>query len=474
MKGKAPKEPKEPKALKRKSVKAKKTLKKPKTTKQTLKDVSSAISKSTTSDLDIVINGFYILENPLTQYILKYDKNQAFGEFQKLGHISGGYPYQEMNEYYDRLRAAYLVKNKILSDMNITEAPLSVKRAYSDFTRNITGYLVKQFAIHPKPSNAFTKIWEIYTKFPFLIPKSTKNINIFHICEAPGQMILATKRFISKKRRNIVNHEWFANSLNPYNPSNLEEYGSVFMDEYGIIKSNFKRWIWGADNTGDITKSANVRWYRKFISERMLPCNLIVGDGGLSTFTIEPIVLQKLDLAQAIMVVACSALGGNCVVKHFIPYIKRHEQTYGASGFFISFIYLYYLAFDELSLFKPYTSNPDSGEFYVVGRNFQGIPDKALDKLLEILDKFELSDALFPKDAIPDTFRIQIAKFIDDITRYNASTIEKQNMLLTCVKDKHDKILQDKFKCDSFLKPENLNEIQEPRFKKWIKMMEFE
>lgn len=358
--------------------------------------------------------------------------------------------------------------------MGIDRAPVNVRRAFEDFTRGINVYLVRNFNIHPEPSNAFVKIWEVYTIFPFLIPKNTASINIFHICEAPGQMILATKRFILKKRRNIKNHEWYANSLNPYNPDNLETYGNVFDDSYGVIKSNFKRWIWGADNTGDITSSKNIRWYRKFILERMPQCNLIVGDGGLSTFEIEPTILQKLDLSQALMVLACSSIRGHCVIKHFIPFIKRHDQTYGASGFFISFIYLYYLAFEEVSLFKPYTSNPDSGEFYVIGRNFQGIPDKVLEQLLKLLDKFELNDALFSKEIIPETFKLQIEGFLNDITKYMSSSIEKQNMLLTCVKDKLNLEIQEKFKCNTFLKPENLKKIQEPRYKKWVQMMDFE
>ena len=423
-----------------------------------------------------IISNFYNLENQINLALLKYyeDINSMKRSLQSIENIRGGYEYLEMNEYYDRIKSVYQVKEKLLVELEVKRAPDNVRRAFEDFTRGINIYLARHFNIHPEPSNAFTKIWEIYTLFPFLIPKNTASINIFHICEAPGQMILATKRFISKKRQNIKNHEWYANSLNPYNPQNLETYGNVFDDSYGVIKNNFKRWIWGADNTGDITRPANIRWYRKFIMERMPHCQLIIGDGGLSTFEIEPLILQKLDLSQVIMVLACSSIGGHCVIKHFIPFIKRHEETYGASGFFISFIYLYYLVFEEVSLFKPYTSNPDSSEFYVIGRNFQGISEKVIDKLLECVDRFEFNDALFSKDNIPKTFRIQITEFLNKITKYNSSSIEKQNMLLTCVKDKSDLELQEKFKCNTFLKPENLKKIQEPRYKKWVQMMEFE
>ena len=62
--------------------------------------------------------------------------------------------------------------------------------------------------------------------------------------------------------------------------------------------------------------------------------DLIIGDGGLST-GMEPLLLQKLDLAQLIMVLACSKVGGCCVIKHFTPYIKRHLDTFNASYFFV-------------------------------------------------------------------------------------------------------------------------------------------
>jgi hypothetical protein len=295
-----------------------------------------------------------------------------------------------------------------------------------------------------------------------------------HICEAPGQWIIATKYFISKKRQNIIKYDWRANSLNPYNVENMTRFGSnILADEYGLIKQNYGQWLWGADNTGDITRRRNVLWFRDYIdkwckSVKSIKSNklgLILGDGGLSPEN-EPILLQKLELAQVIMVAACSMLGGHCVIKHFTPFIVNKPETVEACGFFMSYIYVYYILFEEVSLFKPYSSDPSSGEFYVVGKNFRGCSDKLLEKLLSFQDKFKLNAALFKLEDIPDTFIKQINNFLDIMSRYNANNIDKQIMLLTCY---HEKTNQ----CQSLLDPVNLKKIQIPRFKKWIELFGF-
>ena len=210
--------------------------------------------------------------------------------------------------------------------------------------------------------------------------------------------------------------------------------------------------------------------------------DLMVGDGGLSTEE-DATLLQRLDLGQMVMVIACLSVGGHCVMKHFTPYIKRHTSTYQASGFFIGFLFMYYLMFSEVYLFKPYSSNPDSGEFYVIGKKFHGCNDELLEKLLSFQEKFELNSALFKLDDIPESFVYQVNGFLDVMSHYNANAIDKQIMLLTCVQAEKinditlikgiNKDIIKKMKCDTFLNPAKLHEIQEPRYKKWITMYNF-
>ena len=442
-----------------------------------------------------LLNFFYSFDNTINISLIKYRDKQSRNMIKKgfdSFKLCKGFVMDIITEYNNRINLAYRVKDNLLESLGITRAPQIVRSGYEDLTRNLPQYLTQKYgATLPaiKISNAFTKLWEILTVFD-LVPSAMKQkeFRSFHICEAPGQMIIAMKYFIEQKRSNITDYDWRANSLNPFNKALQDKYGEVkiFQDDYGLIRQNPRKWIWGVDNTGDITRIGNIKWYRDYIRNKFIntktttKLDLIVGDGGLNT-DMDPLLLQKLDLAQVIMVLACSSKNGTCVIKHFTPYIKRHIGTYEASGFFLGFIYLYYMAFDEVSLFKPYTSNPDSGEFYVIGQGFRGIREEELERLYNILDKFELNQGLIPKELLPETFIAQMNVFLEKMSNLNSMAIEKQNLLLTCYKNNSDsKNMNGKnakikkyLKCDKFMDKDRLQEIQVPRFNEWIKKYGF-
>ena len=434
---------------------------------------------------DELVGQFYNLDNTINTTLIRYRDEttrilikHGFSNFK----LCNGFESPIINAYFDRINLAYRVKENLLNSIDSSQEPEIVKMGYEDFTRGLSKYITQSYSdIIPafQASNAFTKLWEIFITFENLVPanKSHKRMRVFHICEAPGQMILSLTYFIEKKRRNITDYDWLANSLNPFNSQVAKTYGSVFGDTYGIIRKNSNKWIWGADNTGDITNVKNIKWYREYILNKMPDLSLVVGDGGLSTFTgpgLDPLILQRLDLAQVIMVLACSRPDGSCVIKHFTPYVKRHTSTYEASGFFLGFIYMYYIAFKSVHLFKPYTSAPNSGEFYVVGEGFRGITNQELEQFYKILENFKVNQAIIPNDAMPETYIEQINGFLERMSDMNTMAIEKQNLLLTCYKDgKHEKIKK-YLKCDRFLDKDRLQEIQIPRFEEWIKKYKFE
>ena len=448
---------------------------------------------------DELLERFYTLDNTINTRLIRYRDPQT-RDLIKHGFqdIKLGAPFELdfMNTCFDKINLAFRVKENLKMGLGIgagERVPKIVQEGYEDMTRSLPQYITARYgstlpAI--KISNAFTKLWEIMTVFGSLIPSAKSKgagvgagadkFRVFHICEAPGQMIISLKYFLEKKRRNIVDYDWLANSLNPYNKENQDIYGkgTIFADDYGLIRSNPKKWIWGADGTGDITRIKNIRWYRDVMksSGGGVGVDMIVGDGGLSTQSgvgLDPLFLQKLDLAQVVMVLACSKKGGACVIKHFTPYIKKYTSTYSAAGFFIGFLYLYYLAFAEVSLFKPYTSNPDSGEFYVIGQGFLGVDNEELERLYKILERMEVNDSIITRDKIPETFIYQISGFLDRITNLNVMSIEKQNLLLTCYKDGQNPKLKKYLKCDNFLDKDKLVMIQKPRFEEWIKKYGF-
>lgn len=453
---------------------------------------------------ETIKNTFYYLPNTIQMHIIHYsDATTKLLERKGFDNLvlGDGYTLESIENHFDRMNCVYRVQRNLLDGLGLDDLPAKVRYATEDMTRGLAKFIGKRFQAslpHAMVSNAFIKMWECLHTLD-VIPKSKiSKFRVFHICEAPGQMILAARYFVEKKRRGIIDYDWRANSLNPFNTVVRAKYGKVFSDTYGLMKGNPKKWLWGADGTGDITSVENVRWFRDYIEKEMPDLNLIIGDGGLGSGS-DTLVLQRLDLAQVVMVLACSRIGGSCVIKHFTPYMPNHPESREATSFFVGFMYLYYLAFTEVSLFKPYSSDMTSGEFYVVGKGFKGLgsetgredEDAVLDRLLKVLERFEVNQSLFAAGDIPDTFKMQIEGFIKQMADYNVVGYEKANLVLTCYKElghggsgmgsrkgKEDSRSREKIekylKCGDFLDEDRIEEILVPRYNKWVKLYEFQ
>ena len=469
---------------------------------------SFGINIKNTNKIYNIITSFYTLHAPITSYIIKYNDNNSKSlirnGLQNIDYSSNDLNYSKTDAIFQRIDIVYKVQQNILEKLNISKLPKKVQYALEDMTRGLSKFISTRYQStlpHITISNAFIKMWEILSTFD-LIHTSNYNNNhnnnnnklfrVFHICEAPGQMILATRYYAESKnsygKLNNLEYEWRANSLNPFNSIVKNKFGRVFGDEYGLMKENPQKWIWGADNTGDITQTENIKWYRKYMfnnNGKFHSPDIIIGDGGLGSGN-DAIILQRLDLAQVIMVIACSSKGGSCVIKHFTPYMVNHPDTIKATGFFINFMYLYYLVFDDIALFKPYSSDMTSGEFYVIGKEFRGndvINESILNKLYKILENFKVNMTFFKKKDIPETFIMQINGFIEKMADYNIQGYEKSNLLLTCMSesDKDYKIKKDNISkklntllyCNDFLDEDKIEKILVPRYYQWIKKYKF-
>ena len=435
------------------------------------------------------IASFYTLNNPMITYLLSYNDSESKKLIKNgLSYLKlvSAYKIPEIEETLKMIDTSYKLNKDLLKELKLKDIPQIVQYASEDFTRGIRAFLDARYKHLPiNLSNGFVKLWEILHTFKLLEVtnhKSTNHkstFNVFHICEAPGQMILCAEYYAKKKEPSITDYEWRANSLNPYNYEVKTKFGAL-KDNYKLMKNNPDKWLWGADNTGDITRVKNIKWFKNYINNKWLSKNdkidttmdttmdttidtttakldLIIGDGGIGTDTNSIYNLQKLDLAQVINVVACSSIGGSCVIKHFTSYMIDKPETIDATSFFISFIYLYYICFEDVSLFKPYTSDATSGEFYVIGKGFKGIEERDLEKLYTILNQFKVNYAIFPKEALPDTFIKQINNFLELMSNYNMKAYEKQNLLLKCYKEAKEK--KDK---------------KNKKYSEWIKINEFE
>ena len=147
----------------------------------------------------------------------------------------------------------------------------------------------------------------------------------------------------------------------------------------------------------------------------------------------------------------------------------------------MGYLYMYCILFDSISLYKPNTSKPDNGEFYVIGKGFKGITDEQLENLYNILDGLTLNTSIINKDKIPESFKFQIINFLDGMSNINIISIEKQNLLLTCFKSLEDNEGQHNYKqtnkilkCDNFFNKAKIDNMLIPKYREWIKIFNFE
>ena len=399
------------------------------------------------------------------------------------------YHYDNFNKMNDLNTMAYKVKLNLLEQFAVDSVPRNIKMVTEDFARGVASYLIQNFKLHYKISNAFCKLWEIFHTVDDLLPITNKNgkpTKIFFVAEAPGQWIYASNLYFqnqlkskSKTKTKITETEktiqpsleWRANSLNPKNQANIQKFGeNIFDDQYGFMKKYPDKWIFGVDDTGDITNSANQRWYRQYAKE-FGTIDLVTGDGGI--IGDNPLIFQKLDYAQVCMVASLSSRGGNCVIKHFLPYVRRAPISYYGYGLFINYLYLYNLMFDEFNLVKPLTSNPDSGEFYVVCKGFRGVSEEMYEKMMNVLDNFTVNICFFDRKDIPDEFVNQIMDFVDKLLNMNVEHSEITNLLLTCMIHKNP-VIEESTQCSKYLDKKYIEKIHNEKFKEWVKINKFE
>ena len=269
------------------------------------------------------------------------------------------------------------------------------------------------------------------------------------------------------------------------------------------------------DNSGDISNVKNLKSIQKQIQDKLTPTkqklDLIISNGNTNDkhnrsgefinmkpntsthFTV--LDMQKMEISQVIAIISNSSIGGSCCVKHVIPTPnlyknekkdkkdekdskdskdsndeKEEAQTMQLNWMFISYLYVYYMAFDSMSLYKPMSSISDNGEFYVICKDFKGVNKTMLNKLYSKLNKFKLNYTLIDKNTIPEAFVIQLNDFLTKMSDINVETIEKQNLVLTCFTSISDKVLN----CNYFLNKNIVQSMLIPKYKEWINMFTFE
>jgi len=261
-------------------------------------------------------------------------------------------------------------------------------------------------------SRAWIKMLEILHIIDFkTIPHSQPDVvEIFHICEAPGNFVHSINHYINKYMKG-VKYEWNCLTLNP-----SFDNKNAFGDNYGMIKNNPSRWSYGADETGDITVRANIEYYK----EKCSTSDWLIGDCGMG-WDPDPqnkIIFLRLYYAQILFILHNLKQGGNFIFKAVIPF--EHPLLIDA-------YYILYNSMEKIQLIKP-VQNKFSPEFYVVGWGYKGnvLPSESWDIMFKVLTDDNLDKKSIISSPYVDDFKYQFIKGIRMISDSFCETIRMQ------------------------------------------------
>lgn len=312
----------------------------------------------------------------------------------------------ELSDYFVNLTNKMHMLNFLIDTRDLDEYMRVSKqiRYYSPVEKynNLKEIVSHKFDI--KTSQAWLKMYELIID-THLIIQEVGTYKSFHICEAPGNFIAALNHYIKTETK--MKFEWNAQSLNP------KFSGEAFGDMYGYIGNYPEQWLWGADDTGDITKEVNIKYYKKYCTD----VQLIAGDCGVGhdVKDVELLGVMKVHFAQLLLILHCLPEGGDFVAK---LYMTQHKPIQ------ISMLYLIYQLFDSMTFYKGVV-NTFSLEFYLIGRGYKGIKPDVEKRLFEILNNFDPNIDLYD-NKYPEYFIYQLEYILKKLFENYKLTFDRE------------------------------------------------
>ncbi|KAG7323755.1 hypothetical protein KOW79_013457 [Hemibagrus wyckioides] len=227
------------------------------------------------------------------------------------------------------------------------------------------------------------------------------------VCAGPGgfsEYVLWRKRWHAKG---------FGMTLKGANDFKLEDFYSapseLFEPYYGEG---------GIDGDGDITRPENISAFRNFVLESTEKRGLhfLMADGGFSVEgqeNLQEILSKQLLLCQILTALSVVRTGGHFVCKTFDLF----------TPFSVGLIYLLYLCFERVSLFKPVTSRPANSERYVVCKNLKPGSDAVRDYLFKV--NLKLNHLRQSESDVTDVVPLEVIKGDTDFFQHMMDSNER-------------------------------------------------
>ena len=220
----------------------------------------------------------------------------------------------------------------------------------------------KSISYYNPLSRSFFKLTEIITKYNLFGNLSDKQIYMFGIAEGPGGFL---ESFYVYRKKNFKNIKDNIHGITLY-PENK------YIPSWNKINDRFKN-----INTiyGDIYKKETIN---NICSDFKNKCYLVTADGGFDysvDFNNQELNSSKIILAEIILCFKIQKKGGIFVIKFFDFF----------NSITIKLLYLIYMHYENVEIFKPLTSRPANSEKYIIAKGFKGIDNKLLFQLEKIL-----------------------------------------------------------------------------------------
>ena len=259
--------------------------------------------------------------------------------------------------------------------INPFEHSISLKQ--NDF-QDIHNTTIKKLDIKEKiSSRSFFKMWEMLRDFD-LIDLNHKNFNSFHMAEAPGGFIQATIKYNEKFMKNPNKSKFFGISI-----TNEIKFSTELQRIYGSGPNrNFYQFKNDSKMDGDITKMSVIDIVKKgFAKEEP---DLITADGGFDP------VNENYHEQESYMLIFGEIFTAISVQKKGGHFICKFLDMY--TNLTVKLVYIISSFYEEVSLYKPYTSRQSNSERYVIAKGF-----KYNKKDKEYINKYEKLKSIFIK-----------------------------------------------------------------------------
>jgi 23S rRNA U2552 (ribose-2'-O)-methylase RlmE/FtsJ len=229
-----------------------------------------------------------------------------------------------------------------------------------------SSYRKKNISSVAPVSRSYFKFREIFYDFNMKI----ENINtVCNLAEAPGGFIESLIHLSGSKSMNI-----YANSL-------LSNDKSIPMWNNKIKRYKIKN-LYGIKNNGDICDFHNIISMIKKIGRNA--CELVTGDGGFDyspDYSNQENNSLRLIRCEIFLALNIQKVGGNFICKIFDTF---HMET-------IKLLYLLYLSYEKVYLYKPRTSRNSNSEKYIVCLNYKGYNKRIVNLMCHSIKKDKLN-----------------------------------------------------------------------------------